>query len=52
MWNSYFIGLAPSSLLAKYAQSWMSELFKNFFTNFLDKECGTGIFGGPAPSSL
>jgi hypothetical protein len=30
----------------------MSELIENFFTNYMDKECGTGIFGGLAPSSL
>jgi hypothetical protein len=30
----------------------MRELFENLFTNYMDKECGTGIFGGLAPSSL
>ncbi len=30
----------------------MSGLFANFSNNFQGKECGTGIFGGLAPSSL
>jgi hypothetical protein len=25
-------------------QSWMRELFENFFKNYMAKECGTGIF--------